>query len=73
MLFFVLEAPPVSPGNSTVVMNSDKRVLFILTQSLYKDLDKIGRISYIIDEDGRELISSNRSWFSILKEPVVAA
>jgi hypothetical protein len=41
-------------------MNSDQRVDCILTKSLYKDLDKIGRVSYINEEDGGKLIISNR-------------
>jgi hypothetical protein len=47
-------------GNSTLVMNPDQRVLCILAKSFYKDLDKIGRVSYIIEEDRGKLIISNR-------------
>jgi 4-amino-4-deoxy-L-arabinose transferase-like glycosyltransferase len=49
-----------TPKEAADFLGSDQRVFCIVNKSLYKDLDKIRRISYIIDEDGGKLIISNR-------------
>jgi hypothetical protein len=49
-----------TPKEAIEFLNSDQRVFCIVNKSLYHDLDKVKKMSYIIDEDGGKLIISNR-------------
>ena len=49
-----------TPKEMIDFLSSDKKVYCIVNKSLYNDLDKVRRMSYIIDEEGGNLIISNR-------------
>ena len=49
-----------TPREVIQFLSSDKRVFCIVNKSLYKDLDKVRGISYIIEEEGGKVIISNR-------------
>ena len=49
-----------TPRETIDFLSQDKRVFCIVNKSLYTDLDKVKKISYIIDEEGGKLIISNR-------------
>jgi 4-amino-4-deoxy-L-arabinose transferase-like glycosyltransferase len=49
-----------TPNETTDFLSQDKRVFCIVNKNLYRDLDKVKKMSYIIGEDGGKLIISNR-------------
>jgi len=49
-----------TPKETIDFLSQDKRVFCIVNKGLYADLDKVKKISYIIDEQGGKLIISNR-------------
>jgi hypothetical protein len=49
-----------TPREAFDYLRQDQRVFCIVNKSLYKDLDKVRGISYIIEEEGGKLIISNR-------------
>ena len=49
-----------TPRETIDFLSQDKRVFCIVNKGLYTDLDKVKKVSYIIDEQGGKLIISNR-------------
>jgi 4-amino-4-deoxy-L-arabinose transferase-like glycosyltransferase len=49
-----------TPQETIDFLSQDKKVFCIVNRSLYRDLDKVKKMSYIIGEEGGKLIISNR-------------